>query len=105
MERTSWSTTPLAMVLATAVLKIRKAMKLKTAAQTTASRGVRTRVATTVAVPGSLAVAVPASAVAPASAGSAPASSAEGSLGAPQARRRVPVQTAGSARTELSAEG
>ena len=50
MERTSWSTTPLAMVLATAVLKIRKAMKLKTAAQTTASRGVRTRVATTVAI-------------------------------------------------------
>src|SRR2546423_6493493 len=50
MDRTSGWTTPLAMADATWVLRIRKAMKLKAAAQTTASRGVRTRVATTVAI-------------------------------------------------------
>ncbi len=50
IESTSCVTTPLAIVLATAVLKMRKAMKLKVAAHTTASRGVRTRVATTVAI-------------------------------------------------------
>ena len=38
------------MVVATAVLKTRKAMKLKNAAQMTASRGDRTRVDTTVAI-------------------------------------------------------
>src|SRR5581483_9410260 len=50
MERTFWRTTSLAIVLATWVLKTRKAMKLKKAAQMTARRGVRTRVLTTVAM-------------------------------------------------------
>jgi hypothetical protein len=40
----------LATVLATCDLKIRKARKLKAAAQTTATRGVSTRVETTVAM-------------------------------------------------------
>ena len=41
---------PLPIVFATAWLKKRKAMKLKKAAQTTASWGLRTRVDTTVAI-------------------------------------------------------
>ena len=44
------SISPLPMVLATAVPKVKAAMKLKTAAQTTPCRGVSTRVETTVAI-------------------------------------------------------
>src|SRR3972149_964846 len=44
------STTPLPSVLATCVWKIRKAMKLKKAAQRTAQRGASTRVQTIVAI-------------------------------------------------------
>src|SRR5215211_3518337 len=47
---TTPGSTVLPTVLATAVWKTRKAMKLKKAAQTTASRGVSTRVETTVAI-------------------------------------------------------
>src|SRR5688500_14396908 len=50
MESTSCSTTSLAIVLATWVLKMRKAMKLNVAAQITAKRGDSTRVATIVAI-------------------------------------------------------
>src|SRR5206468_12104512 len=46
----SWTTTSFAMVLATAVPKMRNAAKLKNAAQATANRGLRTRVDTTVAI-------------------------------------------------------
>src|SRR5581483_2273266 len=49
-DSTLWSTTSLAMVLATAVPKITNAAKLKNAAHTTASRGASTRVETTVAI-------------------------------------------------------
>src|SRR6266536_3374906 len=49
-EKTFASTTPLAMVLATFVPKMRKAMKLKKAAHPTARSGVSTRVDTTVAI-------------------------------------------------------
>src|SRR5438067_38939 len=48
--KTSGWTTPLAMVAATLVPKMRNAMKLKKAAHRTASLGVRTRVETTVAI-------------------------------------------------------
>src|SRR3954453_12542698 len=47
---TSWLTTSLAIVLATCVLKIRNAAKLKNAAHATAYRGESTRVDTTVAI-------------------------------------------------------
>src|SRR5438270_119704 len=47
---TCWSTTSLAMVLATCVLNTRKATKLKNAAHSTAHRGDSTRVDTTVAI-------------------------------------------------------
>ncbi len=46
----SGSTTPVAIVAATTVPKIRKAAKLKNAAHTTANRGDSTRVDTTVAI-------------------------------------------------------
>src|SRR5438105_2176850 len=49
-EIASGMTTPLAMVDATAVPKIRKATKLKKAAHATAMRGDNTRVDTTVAI-------------------------------------------------------
>src|SRR5215208_787361 len=48
--RTSVWTTSFAIVAATAVPKIRNAAKLKNAAHATATRGVRTRVETTVAI-------------------------------------------------------
>src|SRR5829696_7985913 len=48
--KTTAESTVLPTVLATCVWKTRKAMKLNRAAQTTASRGVRTRVETTVAI-------------------------------------------------------
>jgi hypothetical protein len=47
---TTWGATPFAMLPATCVLKKRKATKLKKAAQSTARRGERTRVETTVAI-------------------------------------------------------
>src|SRR5579859_5179598 len=47
---TTWGSTPLAIPEATFVSKTLKAMKLKTAAHTTAARGERTRVETTVAM-------------------------------------------------------
>ena len=47
---TSGSTTPVAMVAATTVPNTRKATKLKNAAHSTAKRGDRTRVETTVAI-------------------------------------------------------
>ena len=50
IEMTSGCTTPLAMVAATAVPKMPKAMKLKNAAQTTAWNGLSTRVDTIVAI-------------------------------------------------------
>ena len=50
IDSTSGSTTPLAIVAATTVPKTRKATKLKNAAQSTARRGDRTRVDTTVAI-------------------------------------------------------
>ena len=50
IESTSGSTTPVAIVAATNVPKTRKAMKLNTAAHTTAMRGDSTRVETTVAI-------------------------------------------------------
>src|SRR5688572_16963304 len=50
IDNASGSTTPLAIVAATTVPNTRKATKLKTAAHTTARRGVNTRVETTVAI-------------------------------------------------------
>jgi hypothetical protein len=50
IERTSWTTTSLAIVVATASPKTRNAAKLKNAAHRTARRGDSTRVETTVAI-------------------------------------------------------